>query len=58
MVLSHLWIYESLLKSNNSKTHVISLGAIGKSIDLVEDQTVKNPILQRSIDRNKKLIYG
>jgi predicted nucleotidyltransferase len=29
-----------------------------QSVDLVEDQTVKNPILRRSIDRNKKLIYG
>jgi len=29
-----------------------------RSIDLVEEKTVKNPILRRSIDRNKKLIYG
>jgi len=28
------------------------------SVDLVEEQTVKNPVLRRSIDRNKKLIYG
>jgi predicted nucleotidyltransferase len=28
------------------------------SVDLVEEKTVKNPILRRSIDRNKKLIYG
>ena len=27
-------------------------------VDLVEIQTLKNPILIRSIDRNKKLIYG
>ena len=27
-------------------------------VDLVEIQTLKNPILKRSIDRNKKLIYG
>jgi len=27
-------------------------------VDLVEDRTVKNPVLRRSIDRNKKLIYG
>lgn len=27
-------------------------------VDLVEEQTVKNPILRRSIDRSKKLIYG
>jgi predicted nucleotidyltransferase len=28
-----------------------------QSVDLVEDQTVKNPILRDSIDENKKLIY-
>lgn len=29
-----------------------------REIDLVEIQTLKNPILKRSIDRNKVLIYG
>ncbi|PSR52305.1 nucleotidyltransferase [Adhaeribacter arboris] len=29
-----------------------------RSVDLVEEQTIKNPILKKSIDRNKKLIYG
>ena len=29
-----------------------------RKVDLVEDQTVKNPILRRSIDRRKVLIYG
>ena len=29
-----------------------------RSVDLVEDKTVRNPVLRRSIDRNKKLIYG
>ena len=29
-----------------------------RPVDLVEEQTVKNPILKKSIDRNKKLIYG
>jgi predicted nucleotidyltransferase len=29
-----------------------------REIDLVEIQTLKNPILIRSIDRNKELIYG
>jgi len=29
-----------------------------RSVDLVEEKAVKNPILRRSIDRNKKLIYG
>lgn len=31
---------------------------LGRPVDLVEEQTVKNPILRKSIDRNKKLIYG
>jgi len=29
-----------------------------RSVDLLEEQTVKNPVLRRTIDRNKKLIYG
>ena len=29
-----------------------------RQIDLVEVQTVKNPILKRSINRNKIIIYG
>ena len=29
-----------------------------RSVDLVEEKTVKNPVLRRSIDRNKQLIYG
>lgn len=31
---------------------------LGREIDLVEQQTLKNPILINSIDKNKKLIYG
>ncbi len=31
---------------------------LGKPVDLVEEQTIKNPVLRRSIDRNKKIIYG
>jgi len=31
---------------------------LNRPVDLLEEQTVKNPILRRSIDRNKKLIYG
>jgi predicted nucleotidyltransferase len=27
-------------------------------VDLVEEKTVKNPVLRRSIERDKKLIYG
>ena len=29
-----------------------------RKVDLVEEQTLKNPILIRSIERSKKLIYG
>jgi len=29
-----------------------------RSVDLVEEKNVRNPVLRRSIDRNKKLIYG
>ena len=29
-----------------------------RKIDLIEEKTVKNPVLRRSIDRNKTLIYG
>ena len=29
-----------------------------RSVDLVEIQTLKNPILIKSIDRNKKILYG
>jgi predicted nucleotidyltransferase len=31
---------------------------LGHEIDLVEEQTLKNPILIESINRSKKLIYG
>jgi predicted nucleotidyltransferase len=30
----------------------------GRSVDLVEEKTIKNPVLRNSINRNKKLIYG
>jgi len=30
----------------------------GQEIDLVEEQTLTNPVLINSIDKNKKLIYG
>ena len=29
-----------------------------RSVDLLEEQTILNPVLRRSIERNKKLIYG
>src|SRR5690606_17019003 len=31
---------------------------LGRKVDLVEEQTLKNPILINSINRNKALIYG
>lgn len=31
---------------------------LGREIDLVEEQTLKNPILINSINKNKKLVYG
>ena len=33
-------------------------GLLGREVDLVEEQTLKNPILKESIDNSKKLIYG
>ena len=30
----------------------------GREIDLVEEQTLRNPILIKSIDKNKELVYG
>jgi predicted nucleotidyltransferase len=29
-----------------------------RPVDLVEEKTIRNPVLRRSIDQNKKLIYG
>ncbi len=29
-----------------------------RPVDLLEEKTIRNPILRRSIDRNKKVIYG
>ncbi|OFX55421.1 MAG: nucleotidyltransferase [Bacteroidetes bacterium GWA2_30_7] len=31
---------------------------LNRHVDLVENKTIKNPILRKSIDRNKKFIYG
>jgi predicted nucleotidyltransferase len=30
----------------------------GREVDLVEEQTLKNPILIKSINKSKELIYG
>lgn len=31
---------------------------LNREIDLVEEQSLKNPVLIRSIEKNKQLIYG
>lgn len=31
---------------------------LNRKVDLLEEQSLKNPILIRSINKNKKLIYG
>lgn len=31
---------------------------LGREVDLLEEQTLKNPILIQSINRNKQLVYG
>ena len=31
---------------------------LSRPVDLLEEQTVQNPVLRRTINRNKKLIYG
>ena len=31
---------------------------LSRNVDLIEAQTLKNPILIRSINRNKKVLYG
>jgi len=31
---------------------------LGREIDLLEEQTLKNPILIKSIDESKQLVYG
>lgn len=30
----------------------------GRQIDLLEDKAIRNPVLRRSIDRSKQLVYG
>ena len=36
-----------------------SLSALfGRDVDLIEEQTLKNPVLIKSINKNKELIYG
>jgi predicted nucleotidyltransferase len=40
----------------NLKENLISL--FGRKVDLLEEQTLKNPILIKSINNSKQLVYG
>lgn len=31
---------------------------LGREVDLLEEQTIKNPYLKKNVDTNKALIYG
>ena len=31
---------------------------LNRSVDLVENQTIRNPIFRKIVDRDKKLVYG
>lgn len=31
---------------------------LGRSVDLLEEKGIQNPVLRRNIDRTKKLVYG
>lgn len=31
---------------------------LGREVDLLEEQTLKNPVLIKSINKSKKLVYG
>ncbi len=31
---------------------------LGRDVDLIEEQSLRNPVLIRSIDRSKSLVYG
>ena len=45
--------FDNYINLKNSLASVFS-----RDIDLVEEQTLKNPILIKSINRDKELIYG
>jgi predicted nucleotidyltransferase len=45
--------FDNFMDFKESLEHLFNL-----QVDLVEVQTVKNPILKRSIDQNKIFIYG
>lgn len=45
--------FDNYMDFKNELTKLFS-----RDIDLVEIQTIKNPILKRSIDRDKILLYG
>jgi uncharacterized protein len=31
---------------------------LGRTVDLLENQAIRNPIFRKVVDRNKKLVYG
>jgi predicted nucleotidyltransferase len=31
---------------------------LGRPVDLLENQAIRNPVFRRVVDRNKKLVYG
>lgn len=45
--------FDNYLNFKNNLTNLLE-----RNVDLVEEQTLKNPILIRSINKNKQLIYG
>jgi predicted nucleotidyltransferase len=45
--------FDNYMELKEKLEHLLS-----RPVDLLEEQAVRNPVLRRSIDRNKKLVYG
>ena len=45
--------YDNYMELKEKLEHLLN-----RPVDLLEEQTVHNPVLRRSINRNKKMIYG
>ena len=45
--------FDNYMEFKEKLEHLLS-----RPVGLLEEQTVHNPVLRRSIDRNKKIIYG
>ena len=56
--VKNMYLFGSILTENFSSDSDVDFLVSFDKVDLLEEQTVKNPVLRRSIDRNKKLIYG